>query len=180
MKMVIVGGTFDESNGKSSYIVESLYKSLGDDWECINGGHIDYVRTFDPTGIDVLIWMPNVSNDESKVIESLKVKNPRMILIQSKRVIEKEYTPSDIIGRLLKSHSLLGIMITKENNEYRYRLLDPLGNQWQDTNHVEDIGKTINNRLKYLLKLTRINSKKIEINEDYKVPDEFIDLQSKK
>lgn len=176
MRKVIIGGTFDNLNGKSSYIVDSLHKSLGKDWECVNGGDIDYIRTFEPTGIDVLIWMPNVSNDESKIIDSLKVKNPRMILIQSKRVIEKEYTESDIIGRLLKSHSLLGIMITKESDKYRYKLLDPLGNQWQDTFDVSDIGESINSRLSYLLKLTRINSKKTDIKEDYKVPAEFIEI----
>lgn len=176
MRKVIIGGTFDDANGKSSYIVDSLYKSLGDDWQCVNGGNINYIRTFEPTGIDVLIWMPNISNDEAKIIGELKVKNPRMILIQSKRVIEKEYTESDIIGRLLKSHSLLGIMITKENNEYRYKLLDPLGNKWKDTFKISDIGESINSRLNYLTRLTRINSKKTDIKEDYKVPLEFIEI----
>lgn len=176
MKKLIVGGTFDENGGKSSYIVDCLSQSLKSDWETVNGGSIDYIRNFDPTGINVLIWMPNVSNDESKIITELKVKNPRMILIQSKRVIEKEYLPSDVIGRLLKSHSLLGIMITKENDKYRYRLLDPLGNQWSDTDNIADVGKTIDKRLEYLLNLNRVNSVKTDIPEDYKVPSEFIEI----
>lgn len=176
MRKLIVGGTFDENGGKGSYIVESLAKSLGDDWELVNGGNIGYIRDFDPAGINVLIWMPNVSNDESKIIETLKHRNQRMILIQSKRVIEKEYLPSDIIGRLLKSHSLLGIMITKENDKYRYRLLDPLGNLWKDTDNISEIGETISKRLEYLLDLNRVNSVKTDIKETYKVSPEFIVL----
>ena len=86
MRKVIIGGTFDEQGGKSSYIVSGLSTALGNEWESINGGDIQFIRDFDPTGINVLIWMPNVSNDEIKVIGDLKVKNPRMILIQSKRV----------------------------------------------------------------------------------------------
>ncbi len=176
MNKLIVGGTFDIENGKKSHIVETLHKSLGESWGCINGGNIQYIRDFDPTGINVLIWMPNVSNEEIKVIEDLKKKNPRMILIQSKRVIEKEYLPSDIIGRLLKSHSLLGIMITKESGKYRYRLLDPLGNQWSDTDDISKIGETINHRLSYLLNLNRINSVKIDTDVEHKAPREFIDV----
>ena len=176
MRKVIIGGTFDEQGGKSSYIISELSKSLGNEWESINGGNIQFIRDFDPSGINVLIWMPNVSNDEIKVIGDLKVKNPKMILIQSKRVIEKEYLPSDVVGRLLKSHALLGIMITKENNEYRYRLLDPLGNQWTDTHNISDVGIAINKRLDYLLNLSRIGSIKTEIAEDYEVQKEFIDI----
>lgn len=179
MRKVIIGGTFDNDNGKSSHIVNSLSESLGTEWECVNGGSVDYIKTFDPTGIDVLIWMPNVSNDEGKVIDRLKTKNQRMILIQSKRVIEQEYTPSDVIGRLLKSHSLLGIMITKDNSKYRFRLFDPLGNQWADTDDIRTIGETINHRLDYLLGLSRINSKNVEMVEDYKVPVEFLDIVKK-
>jgi len=176
MRKIIIGGTFDEQGGKSSYIISELSKSLGNEWESINGGNIQFIRDFDPSGINVLIWMPNVSNDEIKVIGDLKVKNPKMILIQSKRVIEKEYFPSDVVGRLLKSHALLGIMITKENNEYRYRLLDPLGNQWTDTCNISDVGIAINKRLDYLLNLSRIGSIKTEISEDYEVQKEFIDI----
>lgn len=179
MKKMIVGGTFDENGGKSSHLVDQLFQSLGSEWECVNGGDVNFIKSFEPTGIDVLVWMPNVSNDEAKIIDTLKQKNQRMILIQSKRVIEKEYNPSDVIGRLLKSHSLLGIMITKENNQYSFRLFDPLGNQWADTGDIKSIGTTINLRLKYLLGLSRINSKNVEMVEDYRVPPEFLNIVKK-
>lgn len=176
MRKLLVGGTFDSSGGKASYIVGELFTSLGSDWECVNGGDIDYVRTFSPNGYNVIIWMPNVSNDEDKILNDLKLKNPRMILIQSKRVIEKEYYPSDVVGRLLKSHSLLGIMISKDDGVYRYRLLDPLGNQWADTNKIADVGQSINARLDYLLSLSRIGSVATSIDAEWMVPAEFVNI----
>lgn len=174
MNKLIVGGTFDELNGKPSYIVEKLALSLG--WTCVNGGNLKYIRTFDPAGIDVLLWMPNISNDEAKVLGDLKKKNPHMILIQSKRVIEKEYFVSDVIGRLLKSHALLGIMITKESDAYRFRLLDPLGNQWADTSEIAEVGQAINSRIDYLSTLSRVQSKKMNTSTDYKVLQEFVEV----
>lgn len=173
MKKLIVGGTFDDQNGKPSYFVSSLAKSLGDDWDCINGGNIDTIRHFNPTGLNVLLWMPNVSNDEDKVIDNLKVINPRMILIQTKRVIEKEYTPADVVGRLLKSHALLGIMITK-SDDYRFDVLDPLGNIWASTNDITQVGVSIRNRLDYLLSLSRVGSIKSHSDVKYEVADEFV------
>lgn len=177
MKKLIVGGTFDETNGKPSYIVEQLAISLG--WNCVNGGNLDFIHTFNPIGIDVLLWMPNISNDEAKVLVDLKKKNPHMILIQSKRVIEKEYFESDVVGRLLKSHALLGIMITKEENKYRFRLLDPLGNQWVDTFDIAQVGHAINARINYLSTLSRIQSKQVVLSSDCKVLQNFVEVVKK-
>lgn len=176
MKKLIVGGTFDENGGKPSYFVSQLADSLGDGWECINGGHIDIIRQFSPIGCNVLLWMPNVSNDEAKIIDNLKVVNPRMILIQSKRVIEKEYLPADVVGRLLKSHSLLGIMITKPEDVYWFEVFDPLGNVWASTDDIKQVGSAINDRLDYLLSLSRVGSIKSQIDAEYVVPEEFVDL----
>jgi len=41
MRKVIIGGTFDEQGGKSSYIVSGLSTALGNEWESINGGDKD-------------------------------------------------------------------------------------------------------------------------------------------
>lgn len=147
MQKIIVGGTYDNNGGKSSYIVDCLAQSLGKDWLCVNGGTLDYIRQFNPEGVEVLIWMSNISNDEVKTLGDLKVKNPEMILIQSKRVIEKEYQPSDVVGRIQKSQSALGIMITKEEGHYRYRLLDAVGTVVTDTQDIAQVGQSINSEL---------------------------------
>ena len=147
MQKIIVGGTYDNNGGKSSYIVDCLAQSLGSDWLCVNGGSLDYIRDFNPQGVEVLIWMPNISNDEVKTLGNLKVKNPQMTLIQSKRVIEKQYQPSDVVGRIQKSQSTLGIMITKEEGKYRYRVLDAFSNIVIDTQDIAQVGQSINSEL---------------------------------
>lgn len=141
---VIVGGTFDETGGSSSWLIQRLAESLGDDWLCINGGYINYIRNFDPIKIDVLIWMPHVSNDEAKVVNNFKQTNPNMVLIQSKRVIEKEYTVTDVIGRLLKSQSAYGIMITKPEGRFRFNLISSDGSINLYTYDIQEVGQALN------------------------------------
>ena len=176
MKKLIVGGTFDVLGGRQSYLVAQLASGLGPDWECINGGYIDTIRQFTPTGCDVLLWMPNVSNDELKIIDTLKTINPRMILIQSKRVIEKDYLPADVVGRLLKAHALLGIMITKHDDVYMFDVIDPLGNIWASTSSIVCVGRAINDRLDYLLSLSRVGSIKTDLDACHTVPEDFVSV----
>lgn len=140
---VLIGGTYDELGGSSSWLVTQLAESLGDDWLCINGGYINYIRTFDPHGIDVLIWMPNVSNDEVKVVNTLTEKNPNLNLIQSKRVIEKEYAVWEVVQRLQLSHSKLGIMITKPDGKFTFNLISADGSINLVTHDIRDIGTVI-------------------------------------
>lgn len=140
---VLIGGTYDELGGSSSWLVAQLAESLGDEWLCINGGHINYIRAFDPRCIDVLIWMPNVSNNEVKVVNTLTEKNPTLNLIQSKRVIEKEYAVWEVIQRLQASHSTLGIMITKPDGKFTFNLISADGSINLVTHDIRDIGTAI-------------------------------------
>lgn len=144
---MLVGGTFDHNQGKSSYIVEKLAESLGEDFLCVNGGNIEYIRSFNPEGLDVLIWMPNISNEEIKNLNNLKLANPKMTLIQSKRVIEKQYEVIDVVNRIDKSHSELGIMITKKDDKYRFRLLNAVGAIVVDSNDIMQVGTAIRTAL---------------------------------
>ena len=140
---IIVGGTFDAVGGSSSWLVQQLANSLGDDWLCINGGYVDFIHTFDPSGVDVLIWMPNVSNDEVKVVNTLTERNPSLRLIQSKRVIEKEYAVWEVIQRLQASHSEFGIMIAKPDGKFSFNLISADGSVNLVTDDICVIGAAI-------------------------------------
>ena len=140
---IIVGGTFDAVGGSSSWLVQQLANSLGDDWLCINGGYVDFIHTFDPSGVDVLIWMPNVSNDEVKVVNTLTERNPSLRLIQSKRVIEKEYAAWEVIQRLQASRSEFGIMITKPDGKFSFNLISADGSVNLVTDDICVIGAAI-------------------------------------
>lgn len=176
-KCIIIGGTFDKNGGKTSHFVTCMNNIL--DYEVINGGTIDQLTSFNPVGYKVVIWMPNISNDEDKILPTLKQKNPRMILVQSKRVIEKEYSERDIVGRLLKSHSLLGLMIEKRGN-YNFKLLDPLGNIYCDTGDISKAAYTLKDRLDFLQGLKRVGSiKSNNTYPDIKVSQDFVDIVKK-
>lgn len=150
MKKIIVGGTFDHANGKASYIVSKLAESLGEEWECVNGGKLEYIRSFNPENLTALIWMPNISNEEIKNLNNLKLLNPQMTLIQSKRVIEKQYEVVDVVNRIDKSQSELGIMITKKDDKYRFLLLNVAGKIVIDTYDIMQLGTAINTALEHI------------------------------
>ena len=173
---IIVGGSFDDDGGRPSSIINKLGTALGPEWQVINGGTMNSLREFSVVGVKVLIWMPNISNDEDKFLDRLKPQNPEMLLIQSKRVVEKDYTAGDVVGRLLKSHSGLGIMITQKVGQYFFQLLDPLGNTWITTSWIGELAEEINNRVDYLQSLTRYRSVSIPQDSSFEVPDEFIEL----
>lgn len=172
-EIFIVGGTFDNNGGKPSYIVSQLMELLGADG--INGGHL-YELGLDFKAMSSLVWMPNIDNGEDKILPTIKKANPHLLLIQSKRVIEKEYTIGDIVGRLLASKALLGIMITKEEGEYNYRVIDPLGNQHCNTSKLEKLAYAIRNRIQYIKGLSRVGSKSIGPKREIDIGDRFIDI----
>lgn len=140
---VLIGGTFNEHGGSPSYLVSQLAETLGQEWLCLNGGYVHFIRNFVPTNIDVMIWMPNVSNDELKLVNRFKQDNPDLCLIQSKRAIEKEYTVSDVIGRLHDSQSAFGIMITKPDGKFKFNLISADGKVNMMTDSICDIGRAI-------------------------------------
>lgn len=172
-KIFLVGGTFDASGGKPSYIIEQFSKHLNA--ECINGGNLEDL-SLDFKSMDTLIWMPNINNSEDKILPSIKKINPHLLLIQSKRVIEKEYSESDIVGRLLASKSLMGIMITNGDGAYKYQLLDPLGNKHCQTIDLKFLARTIIARVAYIKNLNRIGSVSIGDKKSFNIEPEFIDI----
>lgn len=171
--MFIVGGTFNTKGGKPSYIVSQLMELLNADG--VNGGSLTDLE-LDFASMDTLIWMPNIDNSEDKILPSIKKINPHLLLIQSKRVIEKNYTIGDVVGRLLASKSLLGIMISKEDGPYLYRLIDPLGNKHCKTVSLKFLAETISARVNYIKGLTRVGSTSIGEKREFSIEDRFIDI----
>lgn len=176
MKLLVVTGTFDEGGGKPSYIGSQLVTSFSH-WSVVplNGGNLDLLTSVVETlkAYDAVIWMPNIDNSVDKFLPRLKEVNPKCLLVSSKRVIEKEYTEFDIVCRLLKTKSNLGIMITKEQ-QYRFRVIDPLGNGWIDTVNVSELGVALEKRLTFLAQMTRIGSKRIGDAIDFSLPEDYL------
>ena len=123
MNNLIVGGTFDSSGGKESHIVNVIANRLK--YHKINGGYVNSLYQFRPNNLDTLIWMPNIDNAEDKILPRLKVINPKMVLISSKRVIETKYSYFSLVTRMINSKSNLCIIIDKKYGNYIYKILDP-------------------------------------------------------
>lgn len=161
---LIVGGTFDRDGGKRSKIIESLSKATG--WPVLNGGTLAQLSSVDFAAVDVLVWAPNVSNDEEKILPGIKAKNPKLVLISTKRVVEKAYSNFDVIARLLKSKSNLGIKMTSSEGRYSFQLLDPLGNCFCDTQSVEELAAALLKRVGEIRAMKRIGSVSLGVAND--------------
>lgn len=174
--ILIVGGTFDNSGGKSSKVVSALSPYLG---EQLNGGYLNELEQLNLSDYKCVVWMPNIDNKEDKILPTIKKKYPTILLVQSKRCIEKWYEDSDIIGRLLKSHAGLGIKIEDSGSRlipYQFKLLDPLGNIYADTSCIPEFGRILRERVDFILSLSRVRSINIGETEKFGVPDHFLNI----
>lgn len=181
--LLIVCGTFNNEEGKPSKIGLTIAKqlflsNLKKYPNClINGGNIQQLKSINFSEFSIILWMPNIDNSEDKILPEIKKQNPHAILISSKRVIEKEYTEWDVVGRLLASRANLGIMITKnENSHLNFQILDPLGNSYYNGNDADELGGALANRLNYMLTLTRMSSISLEKPNKSTIQPEFIEV----
>jgi len=55
------------------------------------------------TKYDVVLWFANIPNDKPKIVEEIKKRHPRHILVTSKRNTEKNYDLREIVVRALKN-----------------------------------------------------------------------------
>lgn len=160
MKLLIVGGTFDENGGKPSKLIAQMQEFFRMRCEVVgyyNGGNYQDIESIiqECQKADVTIWMPNVPNDKAK-IRNVKEINPKTLLILSKRNDGSKYPFAEIVNRMLKQKSNLLIHINKqENGIFSFQLLDPLGNCWCDTEDFSALLDKLYHKTKYLLSITR-------------------------
>ena len=176
-KIVVVGGTFDRDGGRESYYVQQIAGMLGA--ELINGGYIANLYEFRPKGYDIVIWMPNVDNSEDKILPRLKVMNPKMILVCSKRCIENEYTHHEISTRALNVKANLSIVLYKaKTGGFNLSLLDPLGNLFCEGVRLERFIVILHDRLNFLMDVKRTGSSRVPAfsGSEEKVTDEFLNI----
>ena len=153
MSTMVIGGRWDNEGGRPSKIVDGLARSLG--WPCRNGGYLCELEEFSADDLNVLLWMPDISNEYGiKFLPRLKAKNKSLLLISSKQCRDTGSTPyrdSDVIGHMLKNKVNLGIAIHECAGSYSFKLLDPLGNQFADTSDITVLQKLL------ALRVRRIN-----------------------
>ena len=162
--MLIVGGTFDKNGGKPSHFISLMQKFFN--CKVINGGDLKSIYSFHPQGTDVLLWMPNIDNSEDKILERLKVMNPHMLLISSKRVIEQQYTDYELVNRAIKAKANLSIIIRRRSTSgnYNFSIIDPLGNTYCKEEQFTTMLHLLLNRINELQQTKRIGSQQAEFD----------------
>lgn len=187
MKILCVGGHFDNNGGRPSSIVNTLGKYAD---TLINGGHYGILEKIigDVPQYDVIYWFADVPNDMPKLLYEIKKLNPKAVLVTSKRNYYGEYAIHEIIQRMLKTHSNLLVEFASsthavgysrpDKSMYAARVLDPLGNcfcEW--TLDLPKAAEMLHERVLKLLTYTRVPSIQQQGPiSPYIVDEDFVDI----
>lgn len=163
-KTLFVGGTWDLNGGKESHIVNKFAKELGD-IELFNGGNYNDLDVILESTInyDIVIWWANVANDLEK-IRNVKEINPKTIFVSSKRNINKEYSFQELLQRAFSLKANLTVEFINQDNLYKMRLFDPLGNVWYEGTSIKECANQLLDRLNFIKKITRESATSSEEN----------------
>jgi len=165
MNILFVGGSWDETGGKKSGLVNKFSSVLGEYEDCYvnvyNGGKYEQLQGLlkSVNLYDCVFWWANVPNTLPK-LESPKTIDPTIMLVGSKRNDNDKYTFSELISICLVRKQNLVVSFSKnEDNHFSFMLYDPLGNVWYSGSDVTTCAHVLINRLFSLSKVTRIGSK---------------------
>lgn len=182
MKILFVGGTFDEEGGRPSGLVKEFVNHLNNFdishiVDLYNGGsykdlhHLVKMSAF----YDCVFWWPNVPNNLPKM-RNIKEINPKAMLVTSKRNDNNKYNIQELINHSLKVKANLTIEFIKKPNTNEYKIfnmkiLDPLGNCWYYGDDLISCCKYLMMRLEYLSSITRQSTHQMKTNETINIPD---------
>lgn len=179
MKILCVGGTFDNEKGKSSSLINKMCDRIKEDNDIeltiCNGGnvtdlHNDIIQSV--KDYDIVMWFANVSNDEVKV-RDVKAINPKTILITSKRNDDEKYSFAELISRALSIKANLTIEFSKkEDGLFNMTVFDPLGVVYYNGTNIDHMTTALLGRAKILPTFTRVPTIKVETDKEMVVPEE--------
>ena len=180
MKILFVGGTFDDNGGRPSSIVSKFAKEFESQdikVDLYNGGFYNDLENIIELVIyyDYVLWWANVPNDKAK-IRNVKEINPRTMLITSKRNDDNKYGFAELINRALLTKANLCVEFSRQEDKFKIRVFDPLGNVWCDGYDIYECVNVLTNRMEYLASMTR--QKTVQDNNIVMVPDneEFFEI----
>lgn len=165
MKILLVGGSFDLNNGKESGLIKkmsSYIKEKSYDLTVYNGGNYNNLESIlnSAKEYEVIFWMAFVPNDLPK-IRNIKSINPHALVIGSKRNDKRKYSFVEILNRALEQKNNLTIEFSKENNEFKMLVFDPLGASWYEGTNLKECLDKLFNRVEFLLTTKREHTYKI-------------------
>jgi hypothetical protein len=176
-KIIIVGG--DYGVPRESKIIQTLGETLNAD-VIHNGGTIERLKHIKTNGYDLIIWMPNVPNQEDKVYPK---KDKGAVLICSKNLTgnlreprtDHHRTEVDAVSRIftMKGNAVIAISTsqathTRISSTYilQFKLIDALGNVWIDSEHTKELANGIKAFYEWTANSTRVESKPLYEHDD--------------
>lgn len=160
MKIQIVGGNFDNEEGRYSGVINKMYDTIKflnyyiDNTTIINGGNIKQLpKELDS---DLTIWMPNISNEEEKLYP---IKKKGSVLICSK-LMHEGVKVTDAISRIFKLHGNAVICIYPLGGSlFRFELRDALNNLWYQGVNIDQLMISILSLTLFTSKAKRIQTR---------------------
>lgn len=166
-KILLVGGTFDDNEGKQSKIIDKISRNI--ECICINGGNYNniekIIKHIGEKQYDIVFWFPNIPNNLPK-LRNLKELYPKIMLVTSKRN-NNEYSKKEIIAKALRDKANLILEFNKLNNPFNMRISDPLGNEFYNGTDIEEMCIKLLNRITFLKTITRKSVLNSGLEVDY-------------
>lgn len=131
---LLLGGGFDASGGRRSGVVSKLTHSLKAD-VMFNGGYSKELASVDLSSYKVIIWMPDVPNEEPKHYP----KKARGAVLICSKVMREGVTRFDSVSRVFQMHGNAVIEIHPAKTGFSFTLVDALGNEWVDTSDISEL-----------------------------------------
>ena len=191
MKILFVGGTFDDDGGRRSSLVDKIADAIIEvtdevffDLDVYNGGEFDKIEEIleSSKDYDAVLWWANVPNDKPK-LRDVKSINQKTMLITSKRndkslsLWRKKYSFQELINRALQAKANLCVEFSKQDDgQFKMMLFDPLGNAWYDGFNVKEFAKVLLERTKYLSEITRKRCIPTDITSEIPNNEEFFSV----
>lgn len=160
MKILFVGGSFDDNGGRPSSVVTKFSNEISKNKDIklsvFNGGYFENIESILKLSIenDVVFWWANVPNDKPKIRDAKSI-NSKVMLVTSKRNDNEKYNFSELINRALSAKANLCIEFSKHEDKFCMMLFDPLGNCWFKGEDIKDCCDVLLKRLDFLQKITR-------------------------
>lgn len=167
MKVLIIGGTYDDNGGKQSGFVNKFvecFRNKNSNVTYHSHGYYSNLEQHLSTVVDydVVFWFANISNDKPKLLNRIKQLNSKVLLISSKNNLNGNYQRLELISRALVSKSNLLFEIGSYDGKFCVTIMDPLNNVF--INRETDIEKVVEvsyTRICELIKFTRIPSRQV-------------------
>lgn len=174
MKVLLIGGNWDLSNGKKSGLIEKIYTKLKTysefNIDYFNGGNYFNLKKLIESAnkYEVIFWMANIPNELEK-IRDIKSINPLAIVIGSKRNHynyknnKMEYTFVEILNKALLQRNNLTIEFSKlkDKDIFKMLLFDPLGTSWYNGYDLDKLVENMVARISFISQTKRERTYKV-------------------